>query len=144
VKTLDEYFADSVAEPRFISLLLSGFAMLAVMLACLGVYGVASYAVVQRTHEIGIRMALGASGSSVVRSVLYRGMLLGVTGVTIGLGGSFALTHLLSSLLFGVRANDPATFAGATIVLLFVAALASCIPARRAAKVAPMEALRSE
>ena len=144
VKTLDEYFADSVAEPRFMSLLLSGFAMLAVMLACLGVYGVASYDVVQRTHEIGIRMALGASGGSVVRSVLYRGMLLGAAGVTIGLGGSFALTHLLSNLLFGVRANDPATFAGATIALLFVAALASYIPARRAAKVDPMKALRSE
>jgi predicted permease len=144
VKTLDEYFADSVAEPRFISLLLSGFAILAVMLACLGVYGVASYAVVQRTHEIGIRMALGASGGGVVRSVLYRGMLLGVTGVAIGLGGSFALTHLLSNLLFGVRPNDPATFAGATLALLFVAALASYIPARRAAKVDPMEALRSE
>ena len=144
VKTLDEYFADSVAEPRFISLLLSGFAILTVMLACLGVYGVASYAVVQRTHEIGIRMALGASGGGVVRSVLYRGMLLGVTGVAIGLGGSFALTHLLSNLLFGVRPNDPATFAGATLALLFVAALASYIPARRAAKVDPMEALRSE
>jgi putative ABC transport system permease protein len=144
VKTLDEYFADSVAEPRFISLLLSGFAMLAVMLACLGVYGVVSYAVAQRTREIGIRMALGAGGGSVVRSVLYRGMLLGVTGVTIGLGGSFALTHLLSNLLFGIRSNDPATFAGATIALLLVAALASYIPARRAAKVDPMVALRSE
>jgi len=144
VKTLDEYFADSVAAPRFISLLLSAFAMLAVLLACLGVYGVASYAVVQRTHEIGIRMALGATGGSVVRSVLYRGMLLGVTGVTLGMGGSFALTHLLSNLLFGVRANDPTTFAGAAFALLLVAAAASYIPARRAAKVDPMVALRSE
>jgi putative ABC transport system permease protein len=144
VKTLDEYFADSVAAPRFISLLLSAFAMLAVLLACLGVYGVTSYAVVQRTHEIGIRMALGATGGSVVRSVLYRGMLLGVTGVTLGMGGSFALTHLLSNLLFGVRANDPTTFAGAAFALLLVAAAASYIPARRAAKVDPMVALRSE
>jgi putative ABC transport system permease protein len=144
VKTLDQYFADSVAAPRFNSMLMSAFAMLAVLLACLGVYGVVSYAVVQRTHEIGIRMALGAGGGSVVRSVLYRGMLLALIGVTLGLAGSFALVHLLSNMLFGVRATDPMTFGAATIVLLGVAALASYIPARRAARVSPMVALRSE
>jgi putative ABC transport system permease protein len=144
VKTLDQYFADSVAEPRFISLLLGGFAMLAVLLACLGVYGVVSYAVVQRTHEIGIRMALGADGGSVVRAVLSRGMRLAAMGVAIGLAGSFALVHLLSSQLFGVRATDPMTFAGAALALLCIAAMASYIPARRAAGVNPMAALRNE
>jgi putative ABC transport system permease protein len=133
-----------VAESRFNSLLLSGFAMLAVLLACLGVYGVVSYAVVEHTHEIGVRMALGADRSKVVRWVLLRGLLLALAGVTIGLAGSFALVHLLSSLLFGVRATDPMTFAAATVTLLSVAGLASYIPARRAAKVNPMVALRSE
>jgi putative ABC transport system permease protein len=144
VKTLDQYFADSVAEPRFGSLLLGTFAGLAVLLACLGVYGVVSYAVVQRTREIGIRMALGAGGGSVVRSVLYRGMLLAFIGVTIGLAGSFALVHLLSSMLFGVQATDPLTFALAAVALLGVAALASYVPARRAASIDPMQALRTE
>jgi putative ABC transport system permease protein len=144
VKTLDQYFADSVAEPRFGSLLLGCFAALAVLLACMGVYGVVSYAVVQRTHEIGIRMALGAGGGSVVRSVLYRGMLLALIGVTIGLAGSFALVHLLSSMLFGIQAIDPVTFATAALALLGIAALASYIPARRAASIDPMQALRTE
>jgi putative ABC transport system permease protein len=144
VKTLDQYFADSVAAPRFNSMLMSAFAMLAVLLACLGVYGVVSYAVVQRTHEIGIRMALGAGGGSVVRSVLYRGMLLALIGVTLGLAGAFALVHLLSNMLFGVRATDPMTFGASTLTLLGVAALASYIPARRAARVSPMVALRNE
>ena len=144
VKTLDQCFADSVAEPRFGSLLLGCFAVLAVLLACLGVYGVVSYAVVQRTHEIGIRMALGAGGGSVVRSVLFRGMLLALAGVAIGLTGSFALVHLLSSMLFGVQATDPITFGVAAVALLGVAALASYIPARRAAGIDPMQALRTE
>jgi ABC-type antimicrobial peptide transport system permease subunit len=144
VKTFDQYFADSVAAPRFNSMLMSAFAMLAVLLACLGVYGVVSCAVLQRTHEIGIRMALGAGGGSVVRSVLYRGMFLALIGVTIGLAGSFALAHLLSSMLFGVRATDPITFGAASLAVLCVAALASYIPARRAARVNPIVALRSE
>ena len=144
VKTLDQYFADSVAEPRFGSLLLGCFAGLAVLLACLGVYGVVSYAVVQRTREIGIRMALGAGGASVVLSVLLRGMLLALIGVTIGLAGSFALVHLLSSMLFGVQATDPITFAMAALAMLGVAALASYIPGRRAARIDPMQALRTE
>jgi putative ABC transport system permease protein len=144
VKTLDQYFADSVAEPQFISLLLGSFAMLAVLLACLGVYGVVSYAVVQRTHEIGIRMALGAHRGNVVRSMLGRGMRFALVGVVIGLAGSSALVHLLSSQLFGVRATDPMTFAAVAFALLCVAALASYIPARRAAGVNPMAALRNE
>jgi putative ABC transport system permease protein len=144
VRTLDQYFADSVAGPRFSSLLLTGFASLAALLACLGVYGVVSCSVVQRTHEIGVRMAMGASSGHVVRSVLLRGMLLALTGVAIGLAGSCGLAHLLSGLLFGVGATDPTTFAGGTLALLGVAALASYIPARRAARVNPMAALRDE
>jgi predicted permease len=144
VKTLDQYFSDSVAEPRFISLLLSSFATLSVLLACLGIYGVVSYSVLQRTHEIGIRMALGADSGRVVRAVLSKGMVLALIGVTIGLAGSFALVHVLSSLLFGVRATDPLTFAGAAFALLCFAALASYIPARRAAAVNPMTALRND
>jgi putative ABC transport system permease protein len=144
VKTLDQYFSDSVAEPRFISLLLSSFATLSVLLACLGIYGVVSYSVLQRTHEIGIRMALGADSGRVVRAVLSKGMVLALIGVMIGLAGSFALVHVLSSLLFGVRATDPLTFAGAAFALLCFAALASYIPARRAAAVNPMTALRND
>jgi putative ABC transport system permease protein len=144
VKTLDQYFADSVARPRFMSFLLGSFAALAVLLACLGVYGVVSYAVVQRTHEIGIRMALGAGAGNVVRVMLGRGIFLALSGVSIGLAGAFGLAHLLSSMLFGVGANDPMTFSIVPLGLFSIAALASYIPARRAAKVNPMVALRNE
>jgi len=144
VKTFDQYFADAVAGPRFNSFLMAVFAALAVLLACLGVYGVVAYAVLQRTHEIGIRMALGASGGNVVRSVLHRGAVLALIGVGIGLAASFPLAHLVASMLFGVRANDPVTFAATAFALLSIALLASYIPARRAARVNPMVALRSE
>jgi putative ABC transport system permease protein len=142
--TLDQYFADAVSEPRFSTILLAGFAALALLLACLGVYGVISYVVAQRTHEIGIRLALGAESAGVLRWVLARGLLLAGTGVALGLAVSLGLSHLLSSLLYGVRATDPVTFAGASLSLLVVAVLASYIPARRAARVDPMVALRYE
>jgi putative ABC transport system permease protein len=144
VMTLDQYFAQSVAGPRFNTLLLSGFAGLAVLLACLGVYGVMSYIVLQRTHEIGVRMALGAETGRVLRWVLGRGFLLSSLGVTIGLVVSFGFAHLLSGLLYGVRATDPMIFAIAPLTLLGVASLASYIPARRAARVDPVIALRYE
>jgi putative ABC transport system permease protein len=144
VMTLDQYFAQSVAGPRFNTLLLSGFAGLAVLLACLGVYGVMSYIVLQRTHEIGVRMALGAETGRVLRWVLGRGFLLSSLGVTIGLVVSFGFAHLLSGLLYGVRATDPVIFAIAPLTLLGVASLASYIPARRAARVDPVIALRYE
>jgi putative ABC transport system permease protein len=144
VETLDQYFAESVAEPRFLTLLLSGFAGLALLLASLGIYGVISYIVAQSTREIGIRMALGAEAGEVVFAVLRRGLLLAVVGATIGLAGAFGLVHLLPGLLYGVRATDPMTLAAAPLVLLMVAAIASYIPARRAARVDPMVALRYE
>src|SRR5579864_7188210 len=137
VETLDQYFAQSVAGPRFNTLLLSGFAGLAVLLACLGVYGVMSYIVVQRTHEIGVRIALGAETGKVLRWVFGRGFLLSSLGATIGLVASFGFTRLLSGLLYGVRATDPVVFAIAALTLLAVASLATYIPARRAAKVDP-------
>jgi putative ABC transport system permease protein len=144
VKTLDQYFADSMVESRLVSWLLGSFATLAVLLACLGVYGVVSYTVAQRTHEIGVRMALGAGRSDLVHWVLRKGLALALVGVAIGLAGAFALVHLLSTLLFGIRATDPATFTAATLALLGVAALASYVPARRAASIDPMQALRNE
>jgi putative ABC transport system permease protein len=144
VLTLDQYFAQSVAPPRFLTLLLGGFAALAVLLACLGVYGVMSYIVVQRTHEIGVRMALGAGTGNILRSVLGRGLLLSSLGVVIGLPVAFGFAHLLSSQIYGVRSTDAAIFAVAPLALLSVASLASYIPARRAARVDPLIALRHE
>lgn len=144
VKTLDECVADSLAQSRFSTFLLSSFAALAVFLASLGVYGVISYVVLQRTHEIGVRVALGAEAGDVVRWVLARGLLLAIIGVTIGLTASFGLVQLVSGMLYGTRTTDPVTFAVAPLVLLGVAGLASYIPARRAARVDPIVALRHE
>jgi putative ABC transport system permease protein len=144
VLTLDQYFADSVSEPRLITLLLSGFAGLAVILACLGVYGVISYIVIQRRHEIGIRMALGAETSEILRWVLNRGLWVTSAGVAIGLAASLSLSHLLSNLLYGVRPTDPVIFVAAPLALFGVALLASFVPARRAARVDPVVALRCQ
>ena len=144
VETLDQYFAQSVAAPRFITLLLSGFAGLALLLASVGIYGVISYIAVQRTHEIGIRMALGAQKSEVLRMVIGKGLLPALAGLAIGVAGALRLTRLLSSLLYGVSPVDPLTFAAVSLVLLSVALAACYIPARRAAKVDPMISLRYE
>lgn len=118
------------------------FGILALLLAAVGIYGVISYSVAQRTHEIGIRIALGAARADVLRLMLRRGMVLALGGVAAGLAGALALTRFLESLLFHVKTTDPGTFAAVPLILAAVALLATYIPARRAAKIDPMTALR--
>jgi putative ABC transport system permease protein len=144
VQTMDEVTGASFAARRFNMLLLTIFSSLALVLAGVGVYGVMSYAVTQRTQEIGIRMALGAQMTDVVRLVLKSGLVLAVIGVVLGLGGAFALTTLMRSLLFAVEPTDGATFVVVTVVLMLVALVACYLPARRATKVDPLVALRYE
>ncbi len=144
IKTMNDLLYESVARERFTMLLLAIFAGLALALAGIGIYGVINYSVARRTHEIGIRMALGADSKAVLRLVVGQGLRLAVAGVAIGLGAALALTRLMSSLLFGVSAIDPLTFAGVSLILITVAVVACSIPARRATKVDPMEALRYE
>ena len=144
VKTFDEYLAASVAAPRFNTTLLSIFAAVALILTLVGLYGVMSYSVAQRTNEIGIRMALGAQTRDVLSLIVAQGFKLVLVGLAIGLVGAFALMRVISSLLFGVGTKDPLTFVSVALVLLVVALLACYIPARRATKVDPMIALRYE
>ncbi len=144
VRGMREVVDASLGQQRFPLQILAAFALLALVLAAVGIYGVMSYAVTQRTHEIGVRMALGAGRAEVLRMVVGQGLRLAIMGVAVGLAGSLALTRLLSSLLFGVSATDPATFVGVPVLLAAVAALACYIPARRATRVDPMVALRCE
>jgi predicted permease len=144
VATMDQLLAESVAQPRFRTFLLGIFGALALVLASVGIYGVISYSVTQRTHEIGIRMALGAQARDVTKLVIRQGMAFTVVGVAIGLAAAFALTRLMESLLFEVSTTDRATFAGVAALLVAVAFLACWIPARRASRVDPMVALRYE
>ncbi len=144
VRTMDEVMSATQSRPRFLTILLTLFSAVALVLAVVGIYGVISYSVAQRTREFGLRMALGAQRAEVLSLVLKRGMLLGLIGVIVGLAGALSLTRFLSGLLFGVTPTDPITFGAVSLLLAAIAFLASYIPARRATKVDPMEALRHE
>jgi putative ABC transport system permease protein len=144
LRTMHEIVAGTVAEPRFRTWLVSSFAALALVLAAVGIYGTIAYSVAQRTHEIGIRMALGAGMNDVLGLVVREGVLMAGMGAIIGLGAAAAMTGLMSSLLVGVTPRDPLAFGAAAAILLLVAALASFLPARRAARIEPLEALRTE
>src|SRR6266702_2078527 len=142
--TMEASLSENVAAPRFRTLLLGIFAGLAVCLAMAGVYGVMAYVVGQRSNELGLRMALGASPGDVLRLVLRQALILAGTGIVIGLAGAFVVTQLLGSMLFGVKATDPMTYAGVVVLIAIVALVASYIPARRAARVDLIVALRYE
>jgi putative ABC transport system permease protein len=141
---MENIVSESVA-PRRLTMVISGlFAGLALLLATIGLYGVISYSVAQRGHEFGIRMALGAGKGDILRLIVAQGFRLAAAGIVVGMAGALALTRVLTSLLFGIKANDPLTFGAVATVLTGVALLASYIPARRATKVDPMVALRYE
>jgi len=143
-QTLEQLVGTSVAPRRFNMMLLGIFAGVALVLAAVGLYGVMSYSVSWRTHEIGVRMALGAKRADVLHLVVRQGMTMTLIGLAIGLAGAIALSRLMTSMLFGVSTTDPLTFTGVSVVLLAVALLACLIPARRATRVDPIVALRNE
>jgi len=133
-----------MSQPRFRTSLVALFALTALLLACIGIYGVISYSVAQRTHEIGIRMALGARRQNVLYLVIKQGLILATIGVALGIAGSYFLTRLMSSLLFGIAPTDLATFVFSAALLVVTALLGTYLPARRATRVDPLVALRYE
>jgi len=144
VRTQDEQIAANMRQPRIFAVLTSGFGVLALTLACVGIYGIMAYTVAQRTSEIGVRLVLGAVPRQVLQMILREASGMSVAGIVIGLGASFALARLIRSMLYGITASDPLTLSGACLILLLVALGASWIPARRAAGAQPVEALRHE
>jgi putative ABC transport system permease protein len=144
IDSMEHIIAGAVARQRFSMLLLGVFAVLALILAAVGIYGVMSYSVTQRTREIGIRIALGATRNQVLKMTIAQGLKLVGVGVIIGLAGAFFLTRLMTTLLFGISSTDPLTFVSIATVLITVAAFASYVPALRATRIDPMLALRYE
>ena len=144
VRPMADVVGAALATPRLTGFLLGAFAAIALALAAVGIYGVLAYLVSQRTHEIGIRMAIGADRGQVVRMIMRQGLILGVLGVGIGVAASLGLTRLMGTLLYQVRPNDPLTFVAVAALLIGVALLASGVPALRAARVSPLVALRTE
>ena len=144
VATMDDAMAASLAAPRFTTSLLAGFAGMALLLVAIGLYGVLSYGIAQRTHEIGIRMALGAQVANVTGMFVREAAMLLVVGIFIGSAGAFALSRLIANVLYEVSPTDPATFAVVVGILALVGAMAAYLPTRRAARVDPLIALRSE
>jgi len=144
IETMDQAVEDLTAQPRFELWLLASFAAVAVLLAGLGTYGVISYSVSRRTHELGVRMALGAAQGDVIGLVVKQAMILALVGSACGLTAAFVFTRMMSKLLYGVRATDPLTFAGVALILGAVALLASYLPATRVTHIDPVAALRCE
>jgi putative ABC transport system permease protein len=141
---MEQFLSSSLAPSRFNLFLLGMFAIAALILAGTGIYAVISYSVAQRTHELGIRMALGARQLDVLKLVVGGGLKIVLIGIVVGLAGAYVLTRVLSSLLYGISVTDPPTFVSMPLLLIAIALLASYVPARRAAKVEPIIALRSE
>jgi putative ABC transport system permease protein len=144
INTLDDVVARSIVEPRIYTFLLGTFAALAVVLAAIGLYGLVAYGVSQRTHELGVRVALGAARGEILRLVIGHGLRLSAIGAAIGLAGAMATTKLLVGLVKGIEPNDPLTLLSVCAVLFVAALVASYLPARRAARLDPLVALRTE
>ena len=144
VRTMEQVVSTAVAQPRFATSVVGGFALLALVLAVIGVYGLVAYSVARRTREIAVRMALGAAARNVVRQIVIQGMIPVMIGAMLGVAGAFMLTRVLDTMLFGVAPRDPVTLAGTVLVLGLTAVVAAVLPARRAARVTPMGALREE